>query len=297
LRAAHALHRAIGDRTRLNCSIGIASSKLVAKVSSDQAKPNGVLWVLPGREAEFLAPLEVRKIPGIGKVMERELHAIGIRTVAELSKQDETFLEQRFGALGKALAGKSRGQDAGAWFDAEVGGREEAKSISHEHTFNDDTNDAEVLESTLERLSEMVARRLREAGVQARTIQLKLRYSDFTTITRAHTLPTPTQLDNAIYEQVRMLLRKNWQGGRAVRLLGVHASGLQAAKQAGQMDLLDGGRTEKWHSALSAIDQLRDKFGESAVSLGGAMRSRFRERVHENPAGLPGKSKKHENRD
>jgi DNA polymerase-4 len=294
LRAAHALHRAIGERTRLNCSIGIASSKLVAKVSSDQAKPNGILWVLPGQEAEFLAPLNVRKIPGVGKVMERELNALGIRTVAELAARDENFLEERFGLWGRALAGKSQGLDAGGWFDAEVGGRAEAKSISHEHTFNEDTPKAAVLESTLERLSEMVGRRLREGRVHARTLQLKLRYSDFTTLTRAHTLPAPTQLDVEIYQQVRRLLHDNWQRGRAVRLLGVQASNLEAEAPGEQMELLDGSRNERWRSALSAVDRMRDKFGESAVSLGGAMSSRFRERVHENPAGLPGKQNKRE---
>ncbi len=289
LRAAHALHAAISERTRLNCSIGIATSKLVAKVSSDQAKPNGVLWVLAGHEAEFLAPLEVRKIPGVGKVMERDLHALNIRTVGDLAERDEKFLEERFGLWGLALAGKARGHDAGAWFDVEVGAREEAKSISHEHTFNEDTAQAEVLESTLERLSEMVGRRLREAGMQARTIQLKLRYSDFTTVTRAHTLPAATQLDTAIYEQARNLLRNHWQRTRAVRLLGVHASSLQAAGEPEQISLLDSEHDRRWRSALSAVDHLRDRFGESAVSLGGGMASRFRERVHENPAGLPGK--------
>jgi DNA polymerase IV len=292
LRAAHALHAAIGERTRLNCSIGIATSKLVAKVSSDQAKPNGVLWVLSGHEAEFLAPLEVRKIPGVGKVMERDLHALNIRTVGDLARRDEKFLEERFGLWGLALAGKARGLDAGGWFDAEVGGRDEPKSISHEHTFNEDTAQAEVLESTLERLSEMVGRRLREAGLHARTIQLKLRYSDFSTVTRAHTLPAGTQLDNDIYDQARALLRKNWLRTRAVRLLGVHVSSFQAAAQPEQISLLDSERNQRWHSALAAVDHLRDRYGESAVSLGGGMASRFRERVHENPAGLPGKKKK-----
>jgi len=294
LRAAHALHAAIAERTRLNCSIGIASSKLVAKVSSDQAKPNGILWILAGHEAEFLAPLEVRKIPGVGKVMERDLHELNIRTVGDLASRDEKLLEQRFGLWGLALAGKARGLDAGGWFDAEVGGREEAKSISHEHTFNQDTSQAEILESTLERLSEMVGRRLREAGVHARTLQLKLRYSDFNTITRAHTLSSGTQLDTEIYEQVRTLLRNHWQRARAVRLLGVHASSLQAAAEPEQISLLDSERNQRWRSALSAVDHLRDRYGESAVSLGGGMASRFRERVHENPAGLPGKKKKDE---
>ncbi len=135
LRAAHALHEAMAAETRLNCSIGIGTSRLVAKISSDQAKPNGVLWVLPGQEARFLAPLDVRKVPGVGKVTEKNLHALGIRKVGDLERFDEEFLESRFGKWGLALAGKARGLDAGGWFDGEVGAATEAKSISHEHTY------------------------------------------------------------------------------------------------------------------------------------------------------------------
>jgi DNA polymerase-4 len=121
LRAANALHQAIQTNTRLNCSIGIAASRLVAKVCSDQAKPNGVLWVLSGDEATFLAPLAIRKIPGVGKVTEQNLHALGISTVGDLARFDEAFLEERFGKWGLALAGKAKGLDAGGWFDAEIG--------------------------------------------------------------------------------------------------------------------------------------------------------------------------------
>jgi len=135
----------------------------------------------------------------------------------------------------------------------------------------------------------MVGRRLREANFYARTIQLKLRYKDFTTLTRAHTLPSPTQLDTEIFEQVRTLFRKNWKKGAHVRLLGVHASSFTA--EADQINLLEGGRQQRWKDALAAADRLRDKFGESSVKLATGMRGTFRERTHENPAGLPGKSK------
>ena len=289
LRSAHGLHQAMRANTGLNCSIGIATSRLVAKVCSDQAKPNGVLWVLAGHEASFLAPLAVRKIPGVGKVMEQNLHALNIKTVGDLARLDDDFLEQRFGKWGLALAGKAQGLDAGAWFDSEIGAEEDAKSLSHEHTFSVDTADAPRLEATLLRLAEMVGRRLREAGLHARTVQLKLRYSDFTTITRAHTLPQSTQLDVELFEAVRQLFRANWETGRPIRLLGVHASSLAHAE--GQLNLLDDERQNRWRRALSAADHLRDKYGESAVELGGGMKARFRERVHENPAGLPGKKK------
>ena len=289
LSAAHRLHDAVKRDTDLNCSIGISASRMVAKVASDQAKPNGVLWVLPGEEARFLAPLDVRKIPGVGKVTEKNLQAWGVRKVGDLAALEEEFLRQHLGQWGLALAGKSRGMDAGGWFDHEVGDDTTPKSISHEHTFNEDTADSDALESMLARLSEMVARRLREHDLHARTIQLKLRYKDFTTITRAHTLPAPTQLDGEIFEQTRALFRKNWKPGREVRLLGVQASSFEA--QAEQINLLEGGRQQRWKDALAAADRLRDKFGESSVKLATGLRGTFRERTHENPAGLPGKGK------
>ena len=287
LRAAHALHEAMKSETRLNCSIGIAAARLVAKVASDQAKPNGVLWVLPGREAAFLAPLDVRKIPGVGKVTEKNLHALSIRKVGDLARLDEAFLASRFGKWGLALAGKSRGLDAGGWYDTEIGADTDAKSLSHEHTFNEDTSDRTVLEATLARLSEMVGRRLRESGLKARTIQLKLRYSDFSTITRAHSMERPTQIDTEIFNQARALFLRNWKSGSRVRLLGVHTSSFEDTQE--QMDLLDGGKHERWQQALEAADRLRDKYGDSAVSLAAGMKGVFRERVQENPADLPGK--------
>jgi DNA polymerase-4 len=287
LRAAHLLHQRIQAATRLNCSIGIAAARMVAKISSDQAKPNGILWVIPGLEAQFLAPLDVRKVPGVGKVTEKNLHALGIRKVGDLARLDEAFLEQRFGKWGLALAGKSRGEDAGGWYDSEIGEDAGPKSISHEHTFGEDTAELERIESTLARLSEMVGRRLREHGLEARTLQLKLRYSDFTTITRAHTPPRATQLDTEIFSEIRELFRRNWKAGEKVRLLGVHASGWAGAE--GQMDLLGEEQHQKWKQAMAAADRLRDKFGEKAVGLAAGMRGTFREKTHENPAGLPGK--------
>jgi len=290
LRAAHTLHQKMKSETQLNCSIGIGTSRLVAKVASAKAKPNGILWALPGQEARLLAPLDVRDIPGVGKVTEQNLNALGIRKVGDLTQHDESFLEEHFGKWGLALAGKARGEDAGGWFDSEVGAEVDPKSISHEHTYNQDTADLQRLESTLMRLSEMVGRRLREGGYHARTVQLKLRYKDFTTITRAHTLPAPTQLDTEIFEQVRALLRKNWRKGAEVRLLGVHASQLESMP--GQPSLLEGDRHERWQRALAAADRLRDKFGDSSVSLASGLSGSFRERIHENPAGLPGQTKR-----
>ena len=289
LKAAHALHQRMKADTRLNCSVGIGTSRLIAKVSSAQAKPNGVLWIVPGEEAKFLAPLDVREIPGVGKVMETHLHALGIKKVEDLAKLEDSELEARFGKWGLALAGKARGEDAGGWFDSEVGADVGAKSISHEHTYNEDTADLSQLESTLMRLCEMVGRRLRESNFHARTVQLKLRYKDFTTITRAHTLPAQTQLDTEIFEHIRALFCKNWKKGVPVRLLGVRPPSFTTA--APQINLLEGARQQRWKDALAAADRLRDKFGESSVGLAAGLRGSFRERTHENPAGLPGKGK------
>lgn len=289
LKAAHRLHERMLQATLLNCSIGIGTSRLIAKVASAKAKPNGVLWPLPGCEAAFLSPLDVRDIPGVGKVMERNLHDLGIDRVGDLARLDSAFLEERFGKWGLALAGKALGQDAGGWFDSEVGADTDPKSISHEHTFNEDTSNQEQLEATLMRLSEMVARRLRESQLHARTVQLKLRDAAFHTITRARTLPSPTQLDTVLFEEMRRLFRHNWKAGSKIRLLGVQTSSFES--QADQIDLLDGDRQGKWQRALKTADRLRDKFGESAVSLASGMRGTFREKTHENPAALPGEKK------
>jgi DNA polymerase-4 len=289
LKAAHLLHERMKAATQLNCSIGISASRMVAKVASDQAKPNGVLWILPGLEARFLAPLDVRKIPGVGKVTEKNLHALGIRKVGDLANLDDQFLEQRFGKWGLALAGKSRGLDAGGWYDTEIGEDSGPKSISHEHTFNEDTADRAQLDATLARLTEMVGRRIREHKLLARTLQLKLRYSDFSTITRAHSIPRGTALDTEIYREIHRLFLANWKAGQKVRLLGVHASSWADGEE--QMDLLSDDTHERWRGAMAAADRLRDKFGESAVSLASGLRGAFRERTHENPAGLPGKEK------
>jgi DNA polymerase-4 len=213
----------------------------------------------------------------VGKVTEKNLQAIGIRRIGDLATLEEADLEARFGKWGLALAGKARGLDAGGWFDAEVGERDEPKSISHEHTFNHDTRDEDQVHATLAHLAEKVGRRLREHGLHARTVQLKLRYSDFSTITRAHSLPAPTQIDIDLVEHSRRLLQANWNRREAIRLIGI------------QLNLIDGGRAERWRQALEATDKLRDRYGESAVSLGSGLRGKYKERVQENPAALPGK--------
>jgi DNA polymerase-4 len=285
---AHTLHETIGTETSLRCSLGLASSRLVAKVSSDQAKPNGVLYVQPAQEARFLAPLDVRKIPGVGKKTEEWLHKLGIRKVGDLAKLDESFLASQFGRWGLALAGKARGQDAGGWFDSAIGADDDPKSISHEHTFNEDTSDRDQLETALFRLSEMVAKRLREHRLYSRTIQLKLRDEDFSTITRACSLDHATQLDGEVAGAAVRLFRKAWDGKTRIRLLGVHAGSLKPAE--GQMSLLEEPRTARLRRAFTSVDHIRGRFGEASISLAKTLNAKIRERVHDNPFDLPGKS-------
>jgi DNA polymerase-4 len=300
LRTAHLLHEAVERETHLPCSIGIGTSRLIAKIASDLAKPCGVLWVVPGAERDFLAPLEVSRIPGVGRVMERRLRFKGIRTIGDLAAAQIGVLDHEWGITGTALAGKARGEDAGAWFARPVGPHEAPKSVSHETTFGRDTEDPELLEATLARLSQMAGRRLREYGLYGRTITLKLRHSDFSTITRARTLDEATQLDTVIFQTAQELLRENWgqnlpgsdsrrTAPPPIRLLGVQVSGLSG--QPGQMSLLESERREKWRRALQAVDSLRDRYGERSIELAGGLRRRWRERVHENPAGLPGKNR------
>jgi DNA polymerase-4 len=285
LAAADALHQQMKRELALNCSIGVAGSRLAAKMMSDLAKPNGVLCVLPGAEAALLAPLPVRRIPGVGKVTEKSLHELGIFTAGDLARRGEREMESRFGKWGTALAGKARGEDAGGWFDEELGADGDPKSIGHEHTFSHDSADAVMLESTLARLCEMTARRLREHDLHARTVHLKIRYSDFTTFTRAHTLERATQLDTVLFDAIRTLFRDNWRRGATLRLLGVRCSGLLSARgEEAQLDLLDSDNQQRWKQALEAADRIRDRFGEAAVSMGNAMKVRIRERTHENPA-------------
>ena len=288
MRAAHALHQEICLGTGLKCSLGLATSRLVAKVSSDQAKPNGILYILNGQEARFLAPLEVRRIPGVGKKTEAELHKLGIQKVGDLAALDAGFLASRFGKWGLALAGKAAGADAGGWFDSDIGADDDPKSISHEYTFTEDTADGEHLETVILKLCEMVAKRLREHRLYARTIQLKLRWKDFTTITRAYSLDHATQLDKEIAGAAIGLFRHAWDAKTPVRLLGVHAGSLQHAE--GQMSLLEEPSRARLRDAFRSVDHIRGRFGEASISLAKTLHSGLREKVHDNPFDLPGKA-------
>jgi len=256
--AAQKIQQAIRDETQLPCSIGVARTYVVAKVASDLAKPRGLLWVPPGTEAAFLAPLPVRRIPGIGQVTEKALAALGIHTIGELAQIERERLEKEFGRWGEALYRKARGEDSDLWFV-----EEEQKSISHERTFDEDTADRAKLEAALAHLAQLVAQRLRAEKLYARTITLKLRYASFQTLTREHTLPEATNLDRTIFESARRLFERHWKTGRAVRLLGVAASNLAPA--AGQMSLLEAEGQARLEELARAADRLRARHGADAV--------------------------------
>jgi len=264
LRAADSLLRAITGGTGLPCSAGLGSTRLVAKVASDQAKPKGLLWVPPGREARFLAPLPVRKIPGIGKVTERALRALGIESVRDLAQVSHEKLREIFGQWGTALYRKARGGDSYEFLvDAEP------KSISHNHTFGEDTGDAATLESTLSHLSQKACKRLREAGLAARTVTLTVRYEGFETSTRSRSLGQPLQFDADAFPIFLALLREHRDRRRRVRLLGVAFSGFSSGPR--QLDLLDPERRDKLRKLSRAADELRDRFGFDKVQFGGSL--------------------------
>jgi len=265
LAAADKLLRSITQTTALPCSGGLATTRLVAKVASEQAKPRGLVWVAPGMEARFLAPLPIRKIPGIGEVTERALRALGIETVEQLASHSQEKLEKIFGQWGTALYRKARGGDAYEFLiDAEP------KSISHNHTFGEDTDNVQELESLLSHLSQKACKRLREAGLSSRTLTLTIRYAGFETHTRSKTLQDPVRLDNDIFAVFLNLFREHRDAKRKIRLLGVALSALSHGTE--QLELLEAERREKLEKLTKATDRLRDKFGFGSVQFGGSLR-------------------------
>jgi DNA polymerase-4 len=269
LAAAHKLLREITSTTSLPCSGGLGATRLVAKVASDQAKPRGLVWVPPGSEAAFLAPLSVRRIPGIGRVTEAALKGLHIETVGQLQQLPLDRLEEVFGRWGTALFRKAHGIDSYEFFvDAEP------KSLSHNQTFGMDTNNRSQLESTLSYLCQKASKRLRDAGLHARTVTLTLRYTNFITITRSHTLKEPSDLDAEFLKAFRELFTRSWDGRAMLRLVGVDLSSFSAGSS--QLELLDPGRREKLERLARATDKLRDRFGFSKVQFGGSLSARDR---------------------
>jgi DNA polymerase IV len=268
--SANKLLRTITRETALPCSGGLATTRLTAKVASDQAKPRGLVWVPPGCEARFLAPLPVRKIPGIGEVTERALRALGIETVEQLAAVPQEKLEKIFGQWGDALYRKARGGDSYEFvIDAEP------KSISHNLTFGEDTDNLNQLATILSHLSQKACKRLREAGLAARTLTLTIRYAGFETHTRAKTLAEPTELDADIYAVFQQLFHRHRDARRKVRLLGVSLSNFTHGNA--QLDLLERERRQKLANLTKAADRLRDRFGFGKVQFGGSLSAEGRD--------------------
>lgn len=257
-----ALARTIQERIQrelgLSASVGVASNKLVAKIASGLRKPRGLVVVPPGQEAAFLAPLPIEMLWGLGQVMGRRLKEQGIETIGQLAALPDEQLKALFGEHGRDIRLRAQGID-----HRPVETTHEPKSVGHEYTFARDVGDLDELRRTLLALSDKTAARLRAGKLRARTITLKLRYPDFTTITRSTTLPQPTNLGDIIYEQARALLEKVWHPGTKVRLLGVATSNLETKTR--QLSLFE--TSESRLDRLSqAVDEIRRKYGEDAIT-------------------------------
>ena len=261
------IRRDVFEATQLTISIGVATSKFVAKVASDLDKPDGLVVVEAGREREFLAPLPIRRLWGAGKVTQGKLQQLGFRTIGDLQSRSRDELV--------ALLGEHSGDRfwrlANARDPRRVHAEREAKSISHECTFGDDLTDAETCRRVLLDQSERVGRRLRRSGQRGRIVKLKLRFPPFETLSRQATLGAATDDDLVIYRAAVALFERA-RGDRPVRLLGVGVSGLADAAEPRQGALFDdAGGSQVGASSddlLRAMDAIRDRFGEGAIRHG-----------------------------
>jgi DNA polymerase-4 len=265
---AHQLQALIREELGLPCSLGVATNKLVAKTATDVGKaaarsarpPNAITVVTPGEEAVFLAPLPIEALWGVGPKTANRLKELGIHTIGDMARWPEVDLARMFGKLGHDLSLRSRGID-----DRPVVTAHEAKSISQETTFARDVSDAAILRRTLFDLADGVGRRLRQEGLSGTTIKLKIRWPDFTTLTRQATLDHTTDQAGEIYETAVELFEKVWRAGQPVRLIGVGASGLGPPVR--QLSLWDGD-IEKDRRLQEAVDLLRQRYGKRVVVRG-----------------------------
>lgn len=262
---AYEIQSTIERETHLPCSLGVATNKLVAKIASDFGKaqhkgatpPRAIVVVESGREAEFLAPLPVRAMWGVGPKMEEKLKKLGIQTIGDLAAKSEGFLIRQFGKWGGELAKHAKGIS-----DSMVSTGQEVKSISNETTFEKDIADEKILDRTLKELSSQVGYRLRKGGLRGSTVRIKLRWSDFTTITRQSSVNHAVDQDGVIYENAKKLFDAAWPKGRPVRLIGVGCSNLSNEVQ--QLSLWDT-PNEKERRLLEAVDEIRLKYGKDAL--------------------------------
>lgn len=261
---AKKIKQTVFNETGLTVSAGVAPSKFVAKIASDIDKPDGLTVIPPDRIREFLDPLPIEKMWGVGKVTQNALAVLNIRTFKELSQTPVKLLEQKFGEHGIKMHRLSMGID-----EREVVPEHDAKSIGHEETFLRDIIDADEAKKELLSLANRVSRRMRGKGVTGKTVTLKVKYSDFVQITRAGTLPEPTEDSRKIYSTACSLMEKTEVGKRPVRLLGISVSQLSFVGQVEQLALFDENETSKKRKDLNrALDSLCDKHGEKSIRPG-----------------------------
>jgi DNA polymerase-4 len=262
---AQTLRAHIREQFNLPCSIGVATNKLVAKMATERAKPDGVCVVPPGGEAAFLAPMPVERLIGVGPKSAATLRAMGIETIGQLAGAPRAALVRRFG-VNHADDMSRRAQGIS---DSPVAVDRESKQISQEVTFTRDVSDKERLRRVLLELSEGVGARLRAEEIDARTVALKLRYADFTTLTRQITLPTPTHLDETVYAAAWSLFTKTWTR-RPVRLLGVAARNLGTSAR--QLSLF-GPAEDRRERLTRAMDAIRARHGDDALQRASLVRT------------------------
>ena len=249
------LRQTIMDETGLPISFGLATNKLVAKIATDEAKPNGYLFVTPGKEKEFLAPLPVEKLGGVGKKSHQTLLGIGIYTIGDILKYDGMLLEKALGKWGTQLIRQANGLS-----DSVVSPHRESKSISAENTFEENTLDVDILLAQLVGQAERVAYELRQEKKYATCVAIKFRNANFETSTRQITIPA-TIADSDIIKAATDLFTKLYVPGTMVRLLGVRLAGL--TNTGAQTNLFDN-KTEQ-HALYDAIDAVKNKFGKSVL--------------------------------
>lgn len=264
---ARHLRERIRDELRLPASVGLGGSKFIAKLASQRAKPDGVLEIPPHRTLEFLHPLPVGAMGGVGKATEEALRRRAIHTVADLAAEPMETLRRIVGdSSARKLHELAHGRDV-----REVETERTEKSIGHEETFEFDEMSGEVLRRELLRLASKAGERLREKNLAARTIAIKLRWSSFETITRSRTLPEPTNVTQRIFQTARELFDESWPEGRPVRLIGVRTEQLGPAGSA-SLSLWD---DDEQHSAVDqAIDSVRDRFGAMGLKPASLLKGR-----------------------
>ncbi|PYU91559.1 MAG: DNA polymerase IV [Acidobacteria bacterium] len=250
--------RIYGDQ-RLTASVGVAGNKFVAKVASDLEKPDGLVIVPPGKEKEFLSPLPMTRLWGVGAKTATYFTKMGIERIGQLADTDRAKLVRTLGKGGEDLWRLSQGID-----DRTVSPEEGYKSIGHETTFEKDTADPDVLHDTLLELTEKVAQRLRSHQVRARTIAVKFREADFTTYTRRTTLQVPADTAERIFPVAQRLMRPLVRKGKLVRLIGIYGSNL-VEDQTGQLPLF-GPERSKDRDLAAAMDDITGRFGDSAIT-------------------------------